>query len=313
MSVIKQTLEENYIFFIRELARIGEEIKKLPIGNISLKKIGKSSYFYHQWRKGNKVKSVSLGSKSPSNLIEGIKRRKLLENQRKDILAEISIIDKAIDTFNVTAEEIIKIFSLNKIRFALIGSYCLPVLKDNIKLNLPTVKTQDIDFLVNTPYKGGKKDIESLLKPLGFSIGFYHDGSTYFTNGIFKVEFLTFKKGKGTDRAIYIEPLKIKATPLRFLQLLCDDQVEIKKEGYTYRIPNPWVFAYHKILISKRREKKDKREKDILQANAILREVFKRPDLKSKAFSYLDALPLGWEKIIKKHISAYFPGILPKF
>ncbi|OGW12312.1 MAG: hypothetical protein A3G93_15465 [Nitrospinae bacterium RIFCSPLOWO2_12_FULL_45_22] len=56
MSVVKKTLQENYIFFIRELTRIDEEIKKLPRGGISVKKIGKSTYYYHQWREGKRLK-----------------------------------------------------------------------------------------------------------------------------------------------------------------------------------------------------------------------------------------------------------------
>jgi len=118
------------------------------------------------------------------------------------------------------------------------------------------------------------------------------------------------KKGKGTDKAIYIEPLKIKATPLRFLQILLDEQIKIKKDEYSYLIPSPWVFACHKILISVRRKNKDKREKDILQANAILREVFKRPDTAKKAVSYVETLPPRWKKNIKEHIVKHLPNVL---
>ena len=74
MSIIRKTLEENYIFFVRELARINEEIDKLSKGNISAKKIGKSTYYYHQWREGKQVKSVLLGLESPSDLIKDINR-----------------------------------------------------------------------------------------------------------------------------------------------------------------------------------------------------------------------------------------------
>ncbi len=312
MGVVKNTLKENYIFFVRELARIDKEIRRLPAGNISAKKIGKSIYYYHQWREGKRVKSISLGTNPPSELTEQINRRKLLEKQRKDILAEISVIGKAVDTFSITAEEIIKVFSLNKVNVTLIGSYYLPVLKDNLKFSLPTIKTQDIDFLVDTPYKGGKVDIEELLKPLGFSLGFNPDGSTYFTNGLYKVEFLTPKKGKGTDKAVYVEPLKIKVTPLRFLQMLFDQQMKINEEGYSFRIPSPWVYACHKILISSRRQAKDKKEKDILQANAILREIFRNPDTTKKTLSYLKTLPSKWRKNIKDHISEHLPGVLPE-
>ena len=309
MSVIRKTLEENYIFFVMELARINEEIKKLPAGNISAKKIGKATYYYHQWREGKKVRSVSLGVEAPSDLIESINRRKLLENQRNEISDNIAVIARAIDIQKITAEEIIKVFSQNGIITTLVGSYYLPVLKEGFGFNLPTIKTQDIDFLVKMPYKGKAVDNESLLKPMGFSIAFNPDGSTYFTNGVFKIEFLTPEKGRGTDKAVTVKPLNIKAMSLRYLQMLFDQQINIKKEGYTYIVPSPWVFAYHKILISEKRKSKDKKEKDILQVNAILREVFKRPDTAKKALSYLETLPPKWKKDIKNYLFKHAQGV----
>jgi len=312
MGVVKDTLKDNYIFFVRELARLDGEIKALPPGNISIKKIGDSTYYYHQWREGKRVKSISMGTHLPSDFAEKIKRRKSLEKQRKSILSEISDIARAVDTLPITAREIIKIFSENKINVLLIGSYCLPVIRDNLKFNLPTLKTQDIDFLVSTPYKGKNIDIETLLKPLGFSMGFNPDGSTYFTNGLYKVEFVTSKKGRGLDKAVTVDALKIKVTPLRFLQMLYDQQIIIKEEGYSYRIPSPSVFACHKILIAGRRQSPGKKNKDILQANALLREILKKTDLAEKLFSYIKTLPPKWRKVIKDHIAVQFPESLPQ-
>jgi len=178
-----------------------------------------------------------------------------------------------------------------------------------LKLNLPTVKTQDIDFLLNVPYRGRAIDVESLLKPLGFSLGFNPDGSNFFTNGIFKIEFLAPHSGRGTDKAVYIKPLKISATPLRYLKMLFDQQMEVEKEGYKFIVPSPWVLAYHKILIAKNRRVKDKKEKDMLQAIAILREIFKRPDELKKALSYLETLPHKWKSYIKGRLAEYMPDI----
>jgi hypothetical protein len=115
MSVVEKTLQENYIYFIKEFARINEEIEELPAGNISAKKIGKSTYYYRQWREGRKVKSVSLGGAVPSELLEAINKRQLLEKQKKEILGNIRVIAKAINTQKVTAEEIIKIFHTQSI------------------------------------------------------------------------------------------------------------------------------------------------------------------------------------------------------
>jgi hypothetical protein len=310
MSIVKKTLQENYIFFIKELSRINEEIGKLPFGSISKKRIGKSAYYYQQWREGKKVKSVSLGIEAPLDLVDGIRKRRLLEKQRKDILDNIRVIAKAIDTQEVTAEEIIKIFSQHGIKALLIGSYCIPVMKEGLGLNLPTIRTQDIDFLVTIPYKGKEVDVESILKTMGFSIGFNSDGSTYFSNGVFKVEFLTPEKGKGYDKAVSIKALKIRATPLRYVQMLSDHPLKMEKDNYTYFVPNPWVLAFHKILVSRYRKTKDKKDKDLLQAVALLREIRKKPDLLKKASSYLETLPVKWKKFIKIQIDEYIPDCL---
>ena len=110
MSVVEKTLHENYLFFIKELARIDEEIRKLPVGGISPKRIGKSTYYYHQWREGRKVRSVSVGAEAPPELIEGIARRKRLEQQRKDIVKNIAVLAKAVDVRRATADEIVKLW-----------------------------------------------------------------------------------------------------------------------------------------------------------------------------------------------------------
>jgi hypothetical protein len=276
---------------------------------VSAKKIGKATYYYHQWREGKQVKSVLLGSESPSGLVRDINRRKVLENQKREILDNISVIARAIDIQGVTSDEIIRVFSKNNIKLTLIGSYYLSVLKETMGFNLPTIKTHDVDFLVKAPYKGKEVDIESVLKPLGFSIGFNPDGSTYFTNGVFKVEFLTPERGKGIDKAVSIKPLKIKATPLRYLEMFFDQQIKIEKEDYTFLVPSPWIFAYHKILMSKKRKSIDKKEKDILQINTILREISKRPEMAKKAVSYLKTLPPKWEKDIKNYIAEHLPKV----
>jgi len=69
------------------------------------------------------------------------------------------------------------------------------------------------------------------------------------------------------------------------------------------------VFAYHKILISKKRKSRDKKGKDVLQVNAILREIFKKPEMAKKAFSYLETLPLKWKREIKNYITEHLPNI----
>lgn len=69
------------------------------------------------------------------------------------------------------------------------------------------------------------------------------------------------------------------------------------------------MLAYHKILIAKNGRTKDKREKDMLQAIAILREVFIRPDAARTAISYLETLPSKWKGYIKRQVVGHIPDI----
>ena len=101
--------------------------------------------------------------------------------------------------------------------------------------------------------------------------------------------------------------MSVGAVPLRYLQMLLEQPVKIEKEDYTFLIPSPWVFAYHKILVSGKRKIKDKKDKDIFQAIALLSEISKRPDMAKKAAMYLEKLPAPWAKRIKKEISNYLP------
>lgn len=306
MGVIRKTLQENFVFFLRELSRIGEEIKTLPRGSVSAKRIGKATYYYRQWREGSTVKSVALGKAVPAALSEAIARRKRLERQRKDILNELAVIARAVDVQGVTADEIARTLFQNGIKLTLIGSYCLPILRENIGLNVPTIKTQDIDFLVDLPYRGKKALIGSLLQPLGFAAGANPDGSTYFTNGTFKVEFLTPDRGRGLDKAVRVDALGIRAMPLRYLQMLLDQRIAVEREGYACPIPAPWAYAFHKILVLKKGREPAKKEKDEVQIDAVLREVFKRPDMARKAGSYLERLPAKWKKEINDYMAGHF-------
>lgn len=299
MGVVKDTLEENYIFFIRELTRIESEIQALPKGSISEKKIAGKVYYYHQWRDKGGVKAVSLGTQHPRELADAIARRKRLEEQRKDVQENIKTIEKAVDGFVVTADEILRVFDKNGVKVTLIGSFCMPAYRGLFKLNLPTIKTQDIDLLIRVPYKGDNADIESLLKPLGFSLHFNTDGSTFFSNGTYKVEFLAPETGKGKEGPVDVAPLKIKVTPLGFLQMLNGDIEEVDKGDYKYSVPAPYIYAFHKILIAPRRGNEGKARKDLLQAESILREVFKQDELAKRAMEYLDGLPPKWFKPIK--------------
>ena len=277
MSVIQKTLRENYLYFIRELGAVDRELKGLPRGNISAKKIKGAVYHYRQWREGGKIKSVSLGREIPAGLVQALVRKKELEARRREILENINVIAGALDVGKITFEEIMRVFAENGVKAILIGSHCLPVFSDRLGLQLPTIRTQDVDFLFSRPYRGKAADLDDLLGGLGFDLGFNADGSTFFKNGEYRVEFLTPEKGTGGSSPVSIEALGIKAEPLRYLGML-EEIVPVAMDGYTFNLPAPWIYAFHKLLISGLRKSADKREKDLFQALSLLKAVVKNPD-----------------------------------
>ncbi|MDP2911532.1 MAG: GSU2403 family nucleotidyltransferase fold protein, partial [Candidatus Omnitrophota bacterium] len=111
----------------------------------------------------------------------------------------------------------------------LIGSWCLYFYKDyfeNISyIDISTIRTRDIDFLVPIPARIKKEaDIPNLLKDLGFVIEFKGSkGYIKLDHPDLIVEFLVPEKGRGSDKPYRLPQLGMNATPLRFLSFLTDN------------------------------------------------------------------------------------------
>lgn len=95
------------------------------------------------------------------------------------------------------------------------------------------------------------------------------------------------------------------------MQMLFDEPIHVQAKGFSYYVPNPCVFAFHKILVMKTRKAQTKKEKDMLQIAAILREIKARPQEFRKGCEYLNKLPPKWQRIIKGYIKNYLPDFLP--
>jgi len=176
----------------------------------------------------------------------------------------------------------------------LIGSWCFNLYQKHLGVKDYPLKTQDIDFLIPVPFKGKKyiNLVEELAK-IGFQHSFNQDGSIYLWNAELKIEFIVPQKSKGDDKAIHIKNLSIKAIPLRFVNILLDNPIVVEDSGIKIRIPNPAAFCIQKIIVSSRRNKIDKKIKDLEQAIYVF-EVINKNDFK-KLFS---SFPKPWQKTI---------------
>lgn len=197
--------------------------------------------------------------------------------------------------------KILKVFSDNglwDVGVELIGSWCFALYQEHLGIRKYPFRTPDIDFLIPQPFKLKKKfDLAKLLGPLGFRMSIDDNGYVYFWSPELKIEFLTPERGRGTAGPKEIKNLGVNAIPLRFVDMLFKDPIKLVEQGVAVKIPNPAAFAFHKLLIAGRRKKKDKFDRDIEQALAIL-ESF---PAKKSASLYL-SFPRPWRKQISRNL-----------
>jgi len=191
----------------------------------------------------------------------------------------------------------------------LIGSWCLYFYKDyfeNISyINISTIRTRDMDFLVPIPARIKKEvDIPKLLKDLGFVIDFKGSkGYIKLDHPDLILEFLVPEKGRGSDKPYKLPQLGMNATPLRFLSFLTDNVIRVKVEDFYINVPHPANFALHKLIIFSRRLKEDKALKDKNTAIEILKALFNKKEVRIVK-SIFNSMPQKWQKKILDNLNS---------
>ena len=188
----------------------------------------------------------------------------------------------------------------------IVGSSCIPFYKDyfHTTKGLPALRTRDIDFLIRarTTFKR-KVDVPLLLEDLGFVVSFQGDkGYIKLDHPDLILEFLVPERGRGSNRPFSLPMLGLNATPLRFLDFLSENTIEVEIEDFSVRLPHPIHFALHKLIISGRRRLKDKALKDIKTAVDILRLLIEKsegPDI----IKIFHSLPKKWQSKIHQSMT----------
>jgi len=187
--------------------------------------------------------------------------------------------------------------------FILIGSWCVYFYKEYFSdipyIDLTTIKTRDLDFLIDNPARIKQEvDLPELLKDLGFIISFKD------SNGYIKLdhpdlilEFLVPEKGKGRDKPYPLPKLGINATALRFLNFLSDNTIKVKVEDFSLTLPHPANFALHKLIIFQRRIREEKAIKDRNTAIEILRALLNKGE-ENMIREVFNSVPQKWQKKI---------------
>ena len=178
-----------------------------------------------------------------------------------------------------------------------IGSWCIYFFRSyfNDSSYSSSVRTRDIDFLVPIPTKFEKKnDISEMLKDLGFLEDFRRKGLIRLNHPELIIEFLVPERGKGRDSPYPLPELGINAQALRFLDFLVENTIELEFENLKLKLPHPAAFGLHKLIISSRRIKEEKRIKEMREALLILNTLIKKGEAK-KIKSLFDSMPRRWK------------------
>lgn len=175
-------------------------------------------------------------------------------------------------------QKIIKVFAdlgLWANGLELIGSWSFLLYQRHLGVRPLPMKTQDVDFLLPWPYPAKRiVNLSAALNELGFRQEATSTGASFFMHPELKIEFLVPERGKGGLDYRLVKPLGLKAIPLRFLDMLLKDSIVVKDSGVSVRVPKPMNYCLHKLIIAQRRSgrknKEEKREKDILHAVHVL-------------------------------------------
>lgn len=178
----------------------------------------------------------------------------------------------------------------------LIGSWCLHFYRAHYRdaESLPAVRTLDVDFLIPGASRiKSEVDVPLLMKELGFAATFNRsNGLVKYDYGDLTVEFLLPAIGGMEQVVKEIKSLQIKAQALRYLTFLSSYTTTISYEDLRIRLPEPAAFALHKLIISQRRRKEEKRERDLEGAVGLLKE-----------------LPAKWAESVLTVSNVHFPAL----
>jgi hypothetical protein len=172
-----------------------------------------------------------------------------------------------------------------RLRAVLVGTIAYQTYPAMLGITLPTsgLQTDDIDIAqfedVSIFVTDRTRSVIDVLQEADKTfrpVPALHKGraTSYVAKNGLRVEFLTPNVGRDTDSPKSLPALQTDAQPLRFLDFLIyepDRAVILHGPGILVLVPSPQRYAVHKLIISRRRQAGNiKRNKDILQAEALL-------------------------------------------
>jgi len=154
----------------------------------------------------------------------------------------------------------------------------------------------DADILIprRMPRVDSPVDIVSTMKKNDFAFEIGTASGLYkFNHPLLKVEFLTDPGAKPDEGPKHFERLGITAQELHFMSLPLTYHYPLSYQHLTINIPEPEVFALHKLI-------KEKAEKDRLPAQGMFLFFDGKSQHVERLHQIIGEQPKSWQKTIKK-------------
>ena len=138
---------------------------------------------------------------------------------------------------------------------------------------IPQAYTSDVDLAVRLLQKKQtvvRVDLEEVFRRLGYTSNLVTGGLQKFFRLGYNVEFIVHDRRLKKEKDVVMIPeWNINAQPLPFIRLLLENTQKVYTENYYVRVPIPEAFFFHKLIIAQRRQREEKRRKDLNQCRAL--------------------------------------------
>ena len=182
----------------------------------------------------------------------------------------------------------------------LIGSWAEYIYQNffesGFKANL---RTTDVDFLYTNLRRPVGKSID-IIRALGDKGFVYSENrlsgvGKFVKDDILDIEFLIRVLGEGDPQHQRIPSIGVVGIGLRDVNMLVSYPLLLEVGGYTINVPEPEIYVLHKTLISSKRKKTEKREKDIQSVRSLIPHINKE-----RMRVIFHKLPTKQQKVIKR-------------
>ena len=216
-----------------------------------------------------------------------------------------------------------------RLRAVIVGTVAFQTYAGYLGVKLPgaSIRTSDLDLAqdygvslaldeaLDTPLLDVLRTVDAAFMPVPTLTG-PTVAATYARPGGYRIDVLTTNRGADRDTPVNLPSLQTDAVPLRFLDYLLRDTIEVAiltRFGALVNVPSPERYAIHKLIVSVMRNTSGasavKADKDLAQAGVLIEALIAKRRHADVADAMREALERGegWRERIDTAITRLPP------